>query len=89
MKSETTRAFRKKYGLLPPEVQAQARQTYLLWLRDPWHNSLRFKRVHPTYPVYSARVGADWRALGTQRGDKIVWFWIGPHAEYDGILRQL
>lgn len=89
MKSEITRGFRKRYSLLPPEIQAQARQAYSLWLRDPWHNSLRFKRVHRVYPVYSARVGSDWRVLGTLDDNVVLWLWIGAHAEYDGILRQL
>ena len=89
MKSHTNRAFRRRYALLPPEVRNQAVQAYRLWLRDPWHNSLRFKKVHQTDPIYSVRVGSDWRAVGVRRGDDITWFWIGPHAEYDGLLRQL
>jgi hypothetical protein len=30
-------------------------------------------------------VGIGWRALGVMQAkeDKIVWFWIGSHAEYD------
>jgi len=28
------------------------------------HPSLRFKKVHATLPIYSARVDLDWRAVG-------------------------
>jgi len=27
--------------------------------------------------------------MGVKTGNEIVWFWIGSHAEYDGLLRQL
>jgi len=29
------------------------------------------------------RIGIGYRALGRVDGDEIVWFWIGPHGEYD------
>jgi hypothetical protein len=45
--------------------------------------SLKFKRVHPTLPLYSVRIGRGYRALGIRDADKIVWYWIGSHAEYD------
>ncbi|HEX8675403.1 MAG TPA: hypothetical protein VF710_26140 [Longimicrobium sp.] len=41
-------------------------------------------------PIYSARVGRHYRALGERQvDDTIVWFWIGSHADYDRILRLL
>jgi hypothetical protein len=54
---------------------------------DPAHPSLRFKLVHPTRPIYSVRIGLDYRALGLREGDTMVWFWIGSHAEYDRLVR--
>lgn len=56
---------------------------------NPQHRSLRFKAVHATRPIYAVRVGLGHRALGIVEGDVIVWFWIGPHAEYDHLLRTL
>lgn len=51
---------------------------------------LQFKRVHPSEPIYSVRIGRSWRALGLQRdSDQMLWFWIGSHAEYDSLLRRL
>jgi hypothetical protein len=46
---------------------------------------LRFKPIDPADPtIYSARVGAHYRAVGTRKTDDlIVWYWIGTHAEYD------
>ena len=63
--------------------------SYRLWKNDPYHPSLQFKKVHPVEPVYSVRVAIGWRALRTKTDDTMVWFWIGPHSEYDKILSQL
>jgi len=45
--------------------------------------------VHPTLPVYSARVNREYRAVGVRDGDEMVWFWIGGHTEYDQLLIRL
>jgi hypothetical protein len=35
-------------------------------------------------------VGRVYRALGTMTAsDEVVWFWIGPHDEYEKILKAL
>ncbi len=40
-------------------------------------------------PVYSVRVGIHYRALGVDRGDYLLWFWLGTHSEYERLLNQL
>jgi hypothetical protein len=50
---------------------------------------LRFKKVHFSLPIYSVRIDLDWRAVGVLAGDEVVWFWIGSHADYERLLRQL
>ena len=84
MNSSTTKSFRNRYRNLPPEIQRLARKNFKLWLRDPAHPSLHFKKVNE---FWSARVGSSHRALATWSGDKIEWFWIGPHDEYDALIR--
>ena len=88
MKSRTTQRFRKALAALPDEVQEQARSAYRQFIRDPQHPGLRFKSVHPSQPIYSARVGRGHRALGILEGDTVIWYWIGSHAEYDYMLTQ-
>ena len=56
---------------------------------DLAYPALQFKQVHPTRPIYSVRVGMDYRALGVREGDDLVWFWIGTHAGYDNLIRNL
>lgn len=89
MRSRTTQGFRKQYSKLPQEVQQRAQKSFRLWQNDPRHPSLHFKKVHPTDPIYSARVGLNYRVVGRQRNDRMVWFWIGPHDEYERILNRL
>lgn len=88
MKSRTTEQFRKLLAGLPDRVQNQARQAYQQFQRDPGHPSLRFKSVHTSLPIYSARIGKGYRALGQKDKKGIVWFWVGSHADYDKLLSQ-
>ncbi len=89
MKSHTTERFRKTLAALPASVRQQAREAYRLFKENPQHPSLRFKHVHVTRSVYSARINLDYRAVGTLDGDEIVWFWIGPHDQYEQLIKRL
>ena len=86
MKSFTSRRFREMYAHLPEEVQLRAQKAYQLFRRNPAHPGLNFKKVDDENHIYSARVGLGYRALAQMDGEDIVWFWIGPHAEYDKLL---
>jgi hypothetical protein len=55
----------------------------MLLKENPRHPSLHLKRVGE---LSSVRVGAHHRALATEEGDGLLWFWIGSHAEYDHLL---
>ncbi len=89
MTSKTTDRFRKAYAQLPEYARRRAREAYRLFRDNPNHPSLRFKQVHATRPIYSARVGLGYRALAVRDGDVVVWFWIGTHAAYDELIRSL
>ena len=88
MKSHKNERFDKAFAQLPDSIKRQARDAYRLFTRDPYHPSLRFKQVHPTDPIYSVRVTDDYRALGRREGEDIIWFWIGPHAQYDHLVSR-
>jgi hypothetical protein len=74
---------------LPEAIKVQARKAYRLWQQDSTHPSLQFKKVHTKEPIYSARVSLGWRVLGLLEDDTMYWFWIGSHADYDRLLKQL
>jgi hypothetical protein len=88
MKSRRTASFRDRFDHLPEPVQRQAEVAYRLFEQSPQHPSLHFKRVSSRQALYSVRIGRHHRALGLMEGDTIFWFWIGPHAYYDQLLKR-
>ena len=89
MNSRTTRRFRELLAALPNHVRQQTREAYRIFQQNAAHPGLRFKQVHTDPPIYSARVGISYRAVGVLDGKTVVWYWIGSHADYDKLLAQL
>jgi hypothetical protein len=87
MNSKTNKSFWKHYWTLPPEIRQRAIQAYGIWLENPSHPSLFFKRVKESQPIYSVRIGLAYRALGLLKGNTVTWFWIGKHDEYDELIK--
>ena len=78
--------FWEHYRQLPAPVQELADKNYELLKADPYHASLHFTRVGRRQQLWSVRVGEHYRALGREKSEGIVWFWIGTHAEYDRLI---
>jgi hypothetical protein len=72
------------YNDLPAPIREQADKAVDLLKENPQHPSLHFKKVGR---FWSARVGLNYRTLGVDAPDGVVWFWIGTHAEYDRLIR--
>ena len=89
MKSRRTKQFRALFNTLPPNVQRLAHQAYRRFRTNPAHPGLDFKQVSAKGPTYSARIGIHYRALAIRTANYWLWFWIGPHAEYDKLLKQI
>jgi hypothetical protein len=85
MKSHATSKFWENYRRLSPQIRQTAVKQYRLWLNDPRHSSVQFKK---TGAFWSARITDDYRALGIMEKDTVIWFWIGGHAEYERLLRK-
>ena len=77
MISHITASFRIMFRQLPPEVQQQAREAYTLFRQNPWNPSLRWKRVHPTRPIYSVRVGRGYLPSAYTRRMRWSGFGLG------------
>ena len=73
-------SFWESFNSLPESVREIARQQYELMKLDPNHPSLHLKRVQQ---YWSVRVNQEYRALGFDVSDGILWFWIGNHKEYE------
>ena len=89
MNSQTQPRFWKLYYQLPKDVRHRANKAYQIWCDNPHSPGLQFKRVGKRKPVYSARIGDSYRALGLLLGDTVYWFWIGKHDEYERLLKSM
>ena len=76
--------FWECYRKLPQNIQELADENFRLLKRDSRHPSLHLKKVGR---YWSARVGRKYRTVGVQIEEGVVWFWIGPHAEYDKLIQ--
>jgi len=60
-----------------------ALKNFELLKSNPNHRSLHFKKVGR---FWSARVGIHFRAIAVGEASTLVWFWIGPHREYERLI---
>lgn len=72
------------YRTLPKNVRDLADKNFELLKVNPKHPSLHFKQIGN---LWSVRVGKHFRALGLDKEQGIVWFWIGSHADYDRLIK--
>ena len=84
MRSKAVKSFWDSYNRLPPQIQRLADKQHRLWLENPRHPSLHFKKVGD---YWSARVNDDYRSVGILDRDTVIWFFIGTHAEYEALLK--
>jgi hypothetical protein len=84
MHRATTR-FWSLLARLPEPVQRVAHQNFELLKENPAHPSLHIKKIGK---LWSARVGINYRAVAVQDGVDFIWVWIGPHDEYQRMIRQ-
>ena len=78
-----TPSFWSAYRALPDEVRNVADKNFDLLKANPRHPSLRLKKIGA---FWSARVGRGHRAVARDRPEGLVWFWIGPHDQYDRLI---
>lgn len=83
MKHFASPQFWRHYRQLPAAVRDIADKNFQLLKADAKHPSLHFKRIGK---LWSVRIGAHYRALGLDKPEGVVWFWIGSHADYDKLL---
>ena len=83
MKHVASAKFWALYESMPAEIRAAADKQFALLNSDPRHPSLHFKKVGS---LWSVRVAGQYRVLGKDIEDGIVWFWIGSHADYDKLV---
>jgi len=85
LKHFATSEFWHHYHKLPAAIQQIADKNFDILRSDPKHPSLQLKKVGRLWAV---RVGLKYRALGVDRKEGIVWFWVGSHKEYERLIAQ-
>lgn len=86
MISSTKASFRRRFDRLPPRVQQHAIASYRLWQCDPWNPTLMFKKIGN---YWSVRIDGGYRAMATRESERVTWFWIGSHDEYERLIKEL
>ena len=86
MKHFTLPRFWRHYRALPEQVKRVADRNFKQLKANPYHPSLHFKKVGRRKQLWSVRVGEHYRALGRDKPEGVVWFWIGTHGDYDKLL---
>ena len=86
MISEPRPEFWVLYHRLPVGAKAAVRKSYVLFMQNPGHPSLRFKPLEGYDGVWSVRVNQKYRSVGVRYGEVIQWFWIGTHNEFDRLF---
>ena len=61
-------------------MRALADKSFRLLEADAGHPSLHFKKLGK---LWSARVGAHYRAVAVEVNGGYLWVWLGSHADYD------
>ena len=90
MRSVRTREFKRRYEALPLNIREKAQRSFELWKANTAHPGLFFKQVDVEEDMWSARVDLEYRAVCMKTSEAgatlYVWFWIGPHDEYERLF---
>ena len=87
MISRVTRSFWQAYEELNSAQKKAARRAFALFLENPGHNSLQFKKLRGYSDYWSARVSRNIHVVGKRSGDTVEWAWIGTHNQFDKLFR--
>lgn len=89
MISSTTEKFERLFLKLPPRVQNGARRALFIWMENPSHPGLIFKKLFVKKPFWSIRITKNHRASGYLKNNVMFRFWIGNHDDYEKMIAKL
>ena len=85
MRHSASPSFWECYYRLSESIQQLADKNFYLLKQNPNHPSLHFKKVGK---LWSVRAGPHHRALAVEDEADFIWVWIGPHDEYERLIKQ-
>jgi len=71
---------------LPADARREAQRAFRRFQGNPAYPGLQFKKLEGEDNIYSARIALEYRALAVMKQDRVVWYWIGSHSEYDRLI---
>ena len=86
MISRTTPSFWRALARLNRNDREAARRSFRLFVENPGHNSLSFKKLSGHADLWSARANLNVRAVAQRHGETLTWVWIGTHADFDKLF---
>ncbi len=72
-------SFDSDYKHLPKEIQERVDEAILLFEQNPWHPSLRIKKMRATRDVWEGRVTRSYRFTFEWEGDVVTLRRVGAH----------
>ena len=87
MNSRTRPSFWRAHAALDSQARKAARRAYEMFVQNPAHPALRFKKLGGYDGAWSVRINEQYRAVGERQGDTIFWVWVGTHNEFDKLFR--
>ncbi|MGH7884267.1 MAG: hypothetical protein ACRENO_01080 [Thermodesulfobacteriota bacterium] len=85
MKHFASSDFWNNYNKLPKPIRELADKNFEILKENQNYPSLHFKN---TGKYKSIRIGIHYRALAIEIPERLLWFWIGNHSEYDKIIKK-
>lgn len=70
---------------LSQSIQNRVARQFRILQENPLYPSLHFKKVSG---LWSLRITDNYRTLGYEENGTIIWYWIGPHSEYEKMIRR-
>lgn len=86
MISRVRPSFWRAYGALDSRVKEAALRCYGLFMENPGHPSLRFKKLAGHDGIWSVRINESFRAIAERDGDTVTWVWIGSHNDFNKLF---
>ncbi len=86
MRIEFTKRFLKKYPKLQPQQRRKVDSAIRLFVREPWHASLRRHTLRGEYMGhFSINAGFDLRVIALDLGEEVVYIIdVGTHNQLYG-----
>jgi len=82
--------FWKELRKLPRPVQRAAMADFKKWKADPGNRDTAGKFIKKKPLIYRVKICHNaYRAVAVVEGDQYYWFFIGTHAQYDQVRKNV